>query len=193
MGTQRTTTSSFFRIPGDNYKIPKFIDHLVPGSSLALPDILSRNITTEECQKQKLQHKRIPHDVEFFDENDTPVSYEIHHEDNPNGTCNDFYLTKYKRGDEKKLRLQNDGEEFTISSVFKEIPIISIQQTSDCFGLGKSINQFRRIYGLETQSNVCVDTSNTEFSSINSLSSSEEDTADSASLYKNSHHISTDS
>ena len=36
-----------------------------PGSNLAFPDILSRNITIEEDQKHQLQHKRIPLDIEF--------------------------------------------------------------------------------------------------------------------------------
>ena len=61
-----------------------------PGSNLVFPDILSRNITIEACQKHQLQHKRIPRDIEFYDENSTPVTYQIQHEDNPNDTCNDF-------------------------------------------------------------------------------------------------------
>ena len=104
------------------------------GSNLAFPDILSRNITIEEYQKHQLQHKRIPHDIEFFDKNRTPVSYQIQHEDNPNDSCTEFYQIKYKRGNEEKsLRLQNGGEGFTVNSVLDEFPIISIQQVSDCF------------------------------------------------------------
>ena len=81
-----------------------------PGSNLAFPDILSRNMTIEECQKHQLQHKRIPRDIEIYDEQGTPVSYQTQYEDNPNDTCNDFYPIKYKRGNEEKiLRLQNDG------------------------------------------------------------------------------------
>ena len=48
-----------------------------PGSNLALPDILNRNITIEEYQKHQLQHKPIPRDIEFCDENGTPVTYQI--------------------------------------------------------------------------------------------------------------------
>ena len=89
-----------------------------PGSNVAFPDILSRNITVEEYQMHQLQHKRIPRDIEFFDEHGIPVRYQIQHEDNPNDTCSDFYSIKHKRGnDEKILRLQNDGEDFTVSSM----------------------------------------------------------------------------
>ena len=132
-----------------------------PGSNLAFPDILSPKLTMEEYQKHQLQHKRIPRDIEFFDEKRTPVSYQLQQEDNPNDTCNDFYPIKYKRGSEEKiLRLQNDGEDFTVSSILDEFSITSIQQTSDCFRMGRVINQFRRICGPETQSNASVNTSN---------------------------------
>ena len=164
-----------------------------PNSKLAFPDILSRSVTVEEYQMHQLRHKRIPRDIEFFDEHGTPVTYRIQHEDNPNDTCNDFYPIKYKRGNEKKiLRLQNDGDDFTVSSMLDEFPIISVQQASDCFRMGKFINQFRRICGSETQSNASVNSSNAEYGSINSLSPSQGDTAGSTSPVNNSHHLSTD-
>ena len=118
------------------------------GSNLAFPDILSRNVTVEEYQMHQLRHKRFPRDIEFFDEHGTPVTYQIQHEDNPSDTCNDFYPIKYKRGNEEKiLRLQNDGEDFTVSSMLDEFPVISVQQASDCFRMGRFINQFRRYVG----------------------------------------------
>ena len=165
-----------------------------PGSNLAFPDILSRNVTVEEYHMHQLRHKRIPRDIDFFDEHGTPVTYQIQHEDNPNDTCNDFYPIKYKCGNEEKiLRLQNDGEDFTVSSMLDEFPIISVQQASDCFRMGNFINQFRRLCGPETQSNASVNTSNTEYSSITSLSSFEDDATDSTSPDDDSHHLSTDS
>ena len=110
-----------------------------PGSNLAFPDILSRNVTVEEYQMHQLRYKRIPRDIEFFDERGTPVTYQIQHDEKPNDNCTDFYPIKYKRGNEEKIQ------------------------------------------------------SNTEFSSINPLSPSEDDAADSASLGDDSHHLSTDS
>ena len=142
----------------------------------------------------QLRHKCIPRDIEFFDEHGTPVSYQIQHEDNPNDTCSDFYPIRYKRGNEEKLlTLQNDGEEFTVSSMPDEIPIISAQQASDCSRMGKFINQFRRICGPETQSNASVNSSNAEYSSIDCRSPSEDDTADSTSPGNDPHHLGTDS
>ena len=74
-----------------------------------------------------------------------------------------------------------------------EIPIISDEQASDCFRMGRFINQFRPICRPETQSNASVNTSHSEYTSFNFLSPSEDDTADSASLGDDSHHLSTDS
>ena len=153
-----------------------------PGSNLAFPDILSRNITIEEYQMHQLRHKRIPRDIEFFDENGIPDSFQIQHEDKPHDACNHLYPIRYKQGNEKQiLRLQNGGKDFTVSSLLDEFPITSIQQASDCFRTGRFINQLRRICGPETQSNASVNTSDTEYSSINSLSPSEDNAADSTS------------
>ena len=148
----------------------------------------------EEFQMHQLRHKRIPRHIEFFDEHSLAITNQIQHEDKPNDTCNDFYPLKYKRCNEEKiLRLRNEGEDFTVSSMLDEFPIISIQQASDCFRMGKFINQFRRICGPETQSNASANTPNTEYSSIKSLSPSEGDEEDSMSPGDDSHHLSTDS
>ena len=184
----------FFRYQVTITKLQNLKIIWTPGSNLAFPDILSRNITIEQYQKHQLQHKRIPRDTEFYDENGTPVKYQTQHEDNPNDTCNFFYPIKYKRGNEEKtLSLQNDGEDFTVTSILDEFPITSIQQAADSFRMGRFIDQFRQICGPETQSSVSVNASNTDHSSINSLSLSKDDTADLTSLGNDSHHTSTDS
>ena len=59
--------------------------------------------------------------------------------------------------------------------------------------MGKFINQFTGICGPETQSNASVNASNTDYSSINSLSPSEDDAAESANPVDDSNHASTDS
>ena len=45
-----------------------------PGSNPAVPDILSRNVTVEKYQKHQLRHKKIPMDIEFYDEHGSPVT-----------------------------------------------------------------------------------------------------------------------
>ena len=108
-----------------------------PGSSSAFPDNLSRDITIEDYQKHQLQHKRIPHDIEFLtNEHSNPVSYQIEHEDNPNDNCKRLLPNKVQTNEENILRLQNDGENFTNNSVHNEFPINSVQQASDCFRMG---------------------------------------------------------
>ena len=147
-----------------------------PGSNLAFPDILSRNVTIEEYQKHQLQHKKIPRDIEVFDEHGSRVIYKIQHEDNPNDSCNDFYPIRCQQGnDEKVLRLQKDGKTHTLNSLTNEFPILSIQSAADCFRMGKTINQFRRLFSSLASPATLDNNSDRTYSSISSLETEEED------------------
>ena len=86
-----------------------------------------------------------------------------------------------------------DSEDFIINSLLDEFPINSIQQASDCFRRGRFINQFRRICEPEAQSKLSVNTSDTDYSSIDSFRSSADDTADPTNQCDFSNHVSTDS
>ena len=194
MGTQRTTISSLFPTSGDYYEVSELEDHLDARFEVGLSRYLQQKSHCWKISHAPTATQTYSRDIEFFDEHGTPVTHQIQHEDNPNDTCNDFYPIKYKRGNEEKiLRLQNDGEDFTVSSMLDEFSISSVQQASDCFRLGNFINQFRGICGPETQSNASVNTSNTGYSSITSLSPFEDDATDSTSPDDDSHHLSTDS
>ena len=141
-----------------------------PGSNLAFPDILSRNVTLAGYHKHQVQPKKIPRDIEFFDENGNPVFYKIKHEDNPHDTCNDFYPIHLKQGnDEKILRLQNDGENYTLNSIIKRFPNLSSQSAADCFRMGKTINQFRRLCFPLSYSPILNGNFDPTYSSISSL------------------------
>ena len=151
-----------------------------PGSNLAFPDILSRNVTVEEYQKHQLQHRKIPRDIEFYDEHGFLLSYRIQHDDNPNDTCNDFYpiqqgIPCQQGNDNKVLRLHNDGENCTLNSLSNELFTTTIQSATDCFRLGRKINQFRRLCLSPTQSLSSVEDSEPTYSSINSLNTNEND------------------
>ena len=149
-----------------------------PGSNLAFPDILSQNVRMEEYQKHQLQHKKIPRDIKIYDEHGSPVTYRIQHDDNPNDTCSDFYPIHCQQGnDNKVLRLHNNGENFTLNSRSDEFPTATIQSATDCFRLGRKINQFRRLCLPSTQSLSLVEDSEPTYSSVNSLSTNETDNA----------------
>ena len=127
-------------------------------------------MTVEEYQKHQLQHKKIPRDIEFYDEHGSPVTYRIQHDDNPNDTCNNFYPIHCQQGNENKvLRLRNDGENFTLNSLTYEFPTTTIQSATDCFLLGRTINQFRRLCLPSTQSLSSIEASEPAYSLINSL------------------------
>ena len=61
-----------------------------PGSNLAFPAFVSRNVTVEEYQKHQSQHKKTPRDEKLHSEHGFPVTYRIQPDENSNDTCNDF-------------------------------------------------------------------------------------------------------
>ena len=177
-GRKGQLSHRFFRYQVIKTKFQNLNVIWTPGSNLAIPDILSRNVTVEEYLKHQLQHKKIPRDIEFYDEHGSPVTYRIQHDDNPNDNCNDFYPIHCQQGnDSKVLRLHNDGENFTLNSLSNEFPSTTIQCATVCFRLGRTINQFRRLCLPSTQSLNSVEASEPTDSSITSLNTSEDDNA----------------
>ena len=76
MGTKRQLSRRFFRYQILITKIQNLKIIWTPGSKLAFPDILSRNVAVEEDQKHQWQHKKIPpRDKEFYDEHGSPGTY----------------------------------------------------------------------------------------------------------------------
>ena len=73
--------------------------------------------------------------------------------------------------------MHNDGENFTPNSLSNEFPTTTIQSATDCFRLGRTINQFRRLCLPSAQSLNSVEDSEPTYSSINSLTTSEDDYA----------------
>ena len=71
--------------------------------------------------------------------------------------------------------MHNDGENFTLSNRSSEVPTTMIQSATDCFRLGRTINQFRRLCLPSTQSLSSVEGSEPTYSSINSLNTNEDD------------------
>ena len=130
----------------------------------------------EEYQKHQLQHKKIPRDIKIYDKHGSPVTYRIQHGDNPNDTCNDFYPIHCQQGKNNKvLRLHIDGENFTLNILSNEFPTTTIQSATDCFRLGKTINQFRRLCLPSMQSSSSIEKSEPTYSSINSVNTNEDD------------------
>ena len=139
-----------------------------PGSNLAFPDILSRNVSIDEYQHHQLQHKKLPRDIQFFDEHGQQITYKINHDDTTDDTCNDFYPIHCQQGkDQKILRLYNDGEIFALNSISSDPAISSVQLVADCFRMGRTINQFRRLCGPQSPVSLSPpDSSTATYSSI---------------------------
>ena len=116
--------------------------------------------------------------MELYDEQGCPITYRIQHDDNPNDMCKDFYPIYCQQGNDKKVRrLHNDGESFTLNSLSNEFPSTTIQSATDCFRVGETINQFRRLCLPSTQCLGSAEVSQPTYSSIDSLNTNEDDDA----------------
>ena len=141
-----------------------------PGCNIAFRNILSRNVTVEENQEHQLQHRKILREIEFNDGHDSRVTYRNQHDVNPKDTCSDFHPIHCQQGNNNSvLRLHNDGENFTLDSLSNEFP-----STTDCFRMGRTINQFRRLCLPSTQSLSLVEASEPTDSSVSSLNTNED-------------------
>ena len=117
-----------------------------PGSSLAFPDKLSRNVTNDEYQHHQLQHKKLPRNIQIFDEHGQQMTCKINHEDTAADKCNDFYPIHCQPGqDQKILRLHIDGESFPLDIISSDHATLSVQLAADSFPIGKARYQFRRL------------------------------------------------
>ena len=93
-----------------------------------------------------LQHKKLPRDIQFFYEHGQQITYKINHDGTAAETCNDFYPIHCQQGkDQKLLRLHNDGENFSPNSISTDFATSSVQLAADCFRMGRTIKQFRRL------------------------------------------------
>ena len=89
-GRKRQLSPRFFRYQVIITKFQNLKIIWTPGSNLAFPDILSRNVTIEENRKHQLTHKVLPKDIKFFDEHGKQVHYSIRHEEPSETSRNDF-------------------------------------------------------------------------------------------------------
>ena len=138
MRTQRTVIPPFLQIQVLKTKFQNLEIIWTPGSNLAFPATLSRNVTIDEYQHHQLQQKKLPRDLQFFDELGQQITYKINHEDIKADTCNDFYPTHCQQDkDQKILRLHIDGEIFSLNSVSTDLATSSVQFAADCFRIEK--------------------------------------------------------
>ena len=104
-------------------------------------------MTLSEANKLQLQHKEIPHDISFHDHDGLKVHYTIKHEDEQNASYNDFYPIICQQGNTRKtLRLKNDGNEHHVEDYLEDNEVLAtMQDMTDCFRLGKTINQYKQL------------------------------------------------
>ena len=101
-------------------------------------------MTLSEASKLQLQHKEIPHDISFYDQDGHKVHYTIKREDEQNESYNNFYPIICQPGKTRKtLGLTNDRNEHRVENYLEDNEVLAtMQNMTDCFKLGKSINQY---------------------------------------------------
>ena len=104
-------------------------------------------MTLSEANKLQLQHKEIPHDISFYDQDGLTVHYTIKHEEEQNASYNDFYPIICQQGNTRRtLRLKNDGNEHHVEDYLEDNEILpTMQDMTDCFKLGKTVNQNKQL------------------------------------------------
>ena len=99
------------------------------GENLAFQEILSRNVSLKYLDKYQLKHKKIPKDIQFYDESDNEEKYCVLH-DIEKGQKNGCYLIlKQTLQEVKKLNFAN--EKFFQSNYKPSDRICSISDISE--------------------------------------------------------------
>ena len=145
-GRKGQLSHRFFKYQDIINKFHKLKIIWTPGSNLAFPDILSRNATLSQPNKLQHQPQEIPNDISFYDQDGYKVHYTIKHEDEQNASYNDFYPIICQQGYTRKtLGLKNDGSEHHIEDYLGDNEVLAtMQDMTDCFKLGKTINQYNQ-------------------------------------------------
>ena len=104
-------------------------------------------MTLSEANKLQLQHKEIPHDISFYDKDGLKVHYTIKHEEEQNASYNDFYPIICQQANTRKtLRLKNGRNEHHVEDYLEDNEVLAtMQDMTDCFKLGKTINQYKQL------------------------------------------------
>ena len=113
-----------------------------PWSNLAVLDILSSNVTLSEVNKLQLQHKEIH--VIYHSMIKTVSKYTILSSTMTNKThlIRTSTLSSGNKLIRERLGLKNDGNEHHVEDYLEDNEVLAtMQDMTDCFKLGKTINQ----------------------------------------------------
>ena len=104
-------------------------------------------MTLSEANKLQLQHKEIPQDISFYDQDGHKVHYTIKHEEEQHASYNDFHLIICQQSNTgKTLGLKNDESENHVDDYLEDNEILAtMQDMTDCFKLGKTKNQYKQL------------------------------------------------
>ena len=84
-------------------------------ANLAIPDILSENVTLSDTNRLQLHRIEIPHDISYHDQNGYKMHYTIKDEDDQDASYNDSYPIICEQCNTRNtLRPKNDGHKYHV-------------------------------------------------------------------------------
>ena len=100
-----------------------------PGSNLAFPDLLSRNVPIADIKKYQLEHKTIPNDKKFILDNGEQICYSVLHKDNNKIFQNNCYpVIAQVQGRKKKIiNLSDKGETSSLKMLQNILRILVVR------------------------------------------------------------------
>ena len=86
-----------------------------PGTNLAFPDLLSRNVPIADIKKYQIEHKTIPNEIKFVLDTGEQINYSVLHKEDKNTTHNDCYpIIAQLHGGKRKLIDISEKRDFSI-------------------------------------------------------------------------------
>ena len=119
-----------------------------PGTNLAFPDLLSRNVPIADIKKYQIEHKTIPNEIKFVLDTGEQINYSVLHKEDKNTTHNDCYpIIAQLHGGKRKLIDISEKGDFSIEEApdYYEESCNAIQNITDFFNFGKQINQIKKL------------------------------------------------
>ena len=119
-----------------------------PGTNLAFPDLLSRNVPIADIKKYQNEHKTIPNEIKFVLDTGEQINYSVLHEEDKKTTHNDcFPIIAQMHGGKRKLIDISEKGDFSIEEApdYYEESCNAIQNITDFFKFGKQINQIKKL------------------------------------------------
>ena len=117
-----------------------------PGTNLAFPDLLSRNVPIADIKKYQIEHKTIPNEIKLVLDSGEQINYSVLHKEDKNTTTIAIQSLLNCKVEKKLIDISEKGD-FSIEEApdYYEESCNAIQNITEFFKFGEQVNpQFLR-------------------------------------------------